>query len=81
MYGLLMTLDNGDVVDLWSNGIFPGAPGPADYGVAVGDANYTYDYVNGGVSVVVPEPCSVALVGVAGATIGFARRRKATSNA
>lgn len=77
VYGLMFTLSNGDVVGLWSNGIFPHSTAPADYGVAVADTNYTYDYVNGGVTASVPEPSAWGLV-AACAGLGFVRRRRTT---
>jgi hypothetical protein len=47
VYGVLFTLSSGQVAGLWSNGVQPTG---LDYGVAVADATYTYDYVAGGVN-------------------------------
>ncbi|MEO8346372.1 MAG: hypothetical protein ABI607_11825 [Betaproteobacteria bacterium] len=46
IYGLMFTLDNGMVVDFWSNGDFGGT---ADYGVAVATSAAALDYVGGNV--------------------------------
>ncbi len=59
IYGLLFTLGNGDVVNLWSNGVPPG--GSLDYGVAVANASTSLDYVGGSVAVS-PEPGSFWLL-------------------
>lgn len=77
VFGMMLTLSNGDVVDIWSNG---GAPnnGPI-YGAALAsDGTYTaIDYVAGGVSMSVPEPGTLVLLGtglmLAAAAVG--RRR------
>jgi hypothetical protein len=45
VYGVLFTLSSGQVAGLWSNGVQPQVG--LNYGVAVADANNTYDYVNG----------------------------------
>jgi hypothetical protein len=79
VYGVMFTISNGDVVDLWSNGVFPGAPASSlTYGVAVADANYTYDYV-GGVAFAAPEPSTWAMIILGFAGLGFARHHKAKS--
>jgi hypothetical protein len=62
IYGLMFSIGGGSVVDLWSNGV--GAGGVADYGVAVATAQRALDYVGGGVTVTVPEPASLSLLGV-----------------
>ena len=63
VFGMMLTLSNGDVADIWSNG---GAPnnGPL-YGAALAsDGAYTaIDYVAGGVSMSVPEPGTLVLLG------------------
>ncbi len=77
VYGLLFTISNGDVVGLWSNGVFPGAPPSSlNYGVAVADSNFTYDYV-GGVALSTPEPSTWAMMVLGFAGLGFAGLRKA----
>jgi hypothetical protein len=60
IYGLLFDLNNGDVVNFWSNGIVP--PDPlADYGVAVATHATVLDYT-GGVAIT-PEPGTLLLFG------------------
>ena len=58
---MLFDIGGGRVVDLWSNGSIFGAP--VDYGVAVATAAQALDYVEGGLSVTVPEPGSLWLLG------------------
>jgi len=60
IYGLLFTLNNGDVVNFWSNGITPGTTLP-DYGVAVATSATTLDYT-GGVAIT-PEPSTLLMLG------------------
>jgi hypothetical protein len=73
VYGLLFALNNGDVVNFWSNGIPPG--GSLSYGAAVINAsnNQALDYESAGVQVV-PEPCSLALI--VGGLLGLLAWRK-----
>jgi hypothetical protein len=83
---LLLTLSNGDEVDVWSNG---GGPNYADiYGVAVaamtGTVNNTptytaIDYVGSGVTMNAPEPGSVWLLGSALLGVLALARRPAVS--
>jgi hypothetical protein len=78
IYGLLFTLANGDVVDLWSNG--PGVFGD-DYGIAIVTSalspggSVSLDYVTGGVTV--PEPGALSLLGVGMLGLALLRRRAA----
>ncbi len=60
IYGLLFTLNNGDVVDFWSNGVPPG--GSLSYGAAVvnGSSHVALDY-EGWRRTDAPEPGSLAL--------------------
>lgn len=60
IYGLLFTINNGDVVNFWSNGITPGTTLP-DYGVAVATSATTLDYT-GGVAIT-PEPSTLLMLG------------------
>jgi hypothetical protein len=60
IYGLLFTIPNGDVVNLWSNGLLPGAI-QDDYGVAVATSAKTLDYVSNGVEIT-PEPSPFILL-------------------
>lgn len=61
IYGLMLDLGGGVVADLWSNGSIFGSP--LDYGVAVATKSTALNYTGGGVSVSVPEPSSLALMG------------------
>ena len=75
VYGLAFVLDNGDAVNLWSNGVLPGAG--LDYGVAITNRTDVLDYT-GGVSLqAVPEPATWAMMiggfGILGA--GMRHRR------
>lgn len=80
VYGLTFIVDDQYAVNVWSNGIIPGVPGPLTYGLQVlaFDApNATYvnlEYLAGGVQLAVPEPGSLCLVatGVLGA-LGWRR--------
>ena len=76
VYGLLLTLDGtNDVVNIWSNGVFPwDPPGTAfTYGVAVADSTYTYDYQAN----LVPEASTWAMMGLGFVGLGLAGRRAA----
>jgi hypothetical protein len=63
IYGVLFTLGNGDIVDLWSNGTSPNSP-PLSYGVGVvNNSMSVIDYQAGGVQAsAVPEPGSLCLL-------------------
>ena len=61
IYGLLFTIGNGEVVNLWSNGVFPGSP-EADYGVTVATSRAQLDSVSTGVTAT-PEPGTLLLLG------------------
>lgn len=63
IFGALLTLDNGDTVDLYSNGGGPWPPG-AIYGAIVIDPTTTIiDNVGSGITASVPEPGSLLLLG------------------
>ncbi len=61
IYGVLLDLGNGDVLNFWSNGIIPGTTF-VDYGVAVVNSASSLDYVGGGVTPT-PEPGTLGLLG------------------
>lgn len=76
IYGLMFSLGNGDVVDVWSNGNPTGAP-PIDYGVGVATHATALDYVSGGVTATAtPEPGTVVLFG--GGLLALLGWRRAT---
>ncbi len=63
IYGLLFNVGNGQVVNIWSNGIM-GPSGVPDYGVSVSTANMALDYVGSAVTATTtPEPGALWLVG------------------
>lgn len=80
VYGLMFTLDNGDAVDLYSNGEDPN--NPLSYGAVVialsANGNQVIDSPFGGVAL--PEPVSAALLlaGLAG-LVGARRARRAAA--
>lgn len=79
IYGVAFVLDGGNAVNLWSNGILPGAG--LDYGVAITDRTDVLDYTGGVAIQAVPEPAGWAMMlggfGIVGA--GIRRRRSATA--
>jgi len=77
IYGLMFSIGDGRVVDLWSNGIF-GPPGsaPIEYGAAVATVDVALDYVGAGVSAV-PEVDSGLLFLCGLGVLGMRRRRRA----
>lgn len=78
VFGMMLTLNNGDIAEVWSNG---GGPNDSNiYGAAVAsDGAYTaIDYVGGGVRMSVPEPASLGLLAVGFALTGFVGRKRRT---
>ena len=84
VYGVLFTLDNGDYVDLWGNGLQgatqPGFPyvGPG-YGIGIynpADPPTVYDYVTTGVNLTVPEPSTWAITGLGFIGLGLTGLRR-----
>ena len=73
-YGVMFSLSNGDVVDMYSNG---GDSGPI-YGAVVFDPTMGKDYTSGGgLTLNVPEPSTWAMMVLGFAGLGFAGHRKA----
>ena len=70
-YGVLFTLANGDLVDLYSNG----GAGPGDYGVVVWADGAEDKTSMGGLSVSTPEPSTWAMMVLGFAGLGFAGYR------
>jgi hypothetical protein len=72
-YGVMFSLSNGDVVDMYSNG---GDGGPI-YGVVVFSALTGPDYTSAaGLTLNVPEPSTWAMMGLGFAALGFAGYHK-----
>jgi hypothetical protein len=66
VFGMAFILSNGNVVDVWSNGVIPGVPAPLSYGVLVMSTDSTaqylnLDYVPDSIQLTVPEPGSLGL--------------------
>ena len=71
-YGVLFTLANGDLVDLYSNG----GDAPGDYGVVVWADGAEDTTSEGGLSLAAPEPSTWAMMVLGFAGLGFAGYRK-----
>jgi hypothetical protein len=75
IYGLMFSIGNGRVVDVWSNGDFTGTgAGPIAYGVGVATSATALDYVGGGVTAS-PEPGTIVLLAGGLVALVAARRR------
>ena len=75
IYGMAFTLNDGNAVNFWSNGVVAGSG--LNYGVAITDRTNVLDYT-GGVSIqAVPEPASWAtMLGGLGILGGYLRGRR-----
>jgi hypothetical protein len=73
IYGLMFSIGNSRVVDLFSNGVGFGLdPGSAAvFGVAVATADMSLDYVGNGVTASTPEPSTWAMMILGFAGLGF----------
>jgi hypothetical protein len=74
IYGIAFKIAGGNSVNLWSNGILPGAG--LDYGVAVTDGVDVLNYTAGVSIAAVPEPATWAMMIVGFAAVGTAMRRR-----
>ena len=72
IYGLMFSIDDGKVINFWSNGA--GGNGIVDYGVAVANSSVGLDCVEGGVAAAIPEPGSLLLL--AGGLLGILACRR-----
>lgn len=75
IYGLVFTLDNGNAVNFWSNGVGPEAGTVLTYGAGVTDGTNVLDYVSG-LTASVPEPASWLLMIGGFGMIGLSMRRR-----
>jgi len=78
IYGLMFSIDDGKVINFWSNGA--SGNGIVDYGVAVANSSVGLDYVEGGVAAAVPEPGSLLLLAGGLLEILACRRRAVTTS-
>lgn len=78
VYGVLFTLDNGDTVDLWSNGRGPHLP-PLNYGAIVIDPTDTIVDNQSGLAASVPEPAAISILGIGLLGLGLLGRRRSAS--
>ena len=82
VFGVLFTLNNGDYVDLWGNGLTgalqPGFPfTPGGYGIGIYDPTTgAEDYVAASVVLTVPEPSTWAMAGLGFLGLGLAGLRR-----
>jgi hypothetical protein len=77
IYGLAFTIDGGNLVDLFNNGVgaITGIP-YGGWGVVVANHDATVDYVSGGVAASTPEPSTWAMMGLGFAGLAFAGYRR-----
>lgn len=83
IYGLMLQIGGGKVVDLFSNGVGFGInPGDTNvFGVAVATSDVSLDYVANGVSASTPEPSTWAMMLLGFASLAFAGCRASRKTA
>lgn len=77
IYGLLFSIGDGRLVDLWSNGVLPGT-NFVDYGVTVATSAAALDSISNGVQAT-PEPGTLSLLALGATALLLWKRRELTA--